>query len=139
MYIPRKNEAILPSRLVTRQGFPSTGVVSWRHIIAHHDRVVTSNSILVTIQQFFSRHVYSLGSSTDRLPSVGKRTPVEEMNTTIGIVVGVLLSVFVIAIIAFLYVYRESIRFKKGRRRRRHHHKSSSSKSSAEAPQAPAE
>lgn len=73
-----------------------------------------------------------------------KRTTSGEIDTTIGIVVGVLLGVFLIATCAFLYIYRGSIRTKK-RKRRGHHRKTSSSKGSkssdsggSAAPPAPA-
>jgi hypothetical protein len=58
--------------------------------------------------------------------TVYRRTP-QETDTTIGIVVGVILGVFLVAAIAFLYIYRNSIRVtKRGRR----HRKSGGSKSS---------
>lgn len=60
------------------------------------------------------------------------RTTAHQLDTTIGIVVGVLLGVFVIASIAFLYIYRGSIRLKK-RKRRHRHHRSSSSRGSKES------
>ncbi|KAK9777742.1 hypothetical protein AB5N19_04453 [Seiridium cardinale] len=62
-------------------------------------------------------------------PRPQKRTTSHDVDTTIGVVVGVLLAVFIIASCLFLYYYRGSIRVKK-RRRQRHHRKSSSSKSS---------
>lgn len=73
-----------------------------------------------------------------------KRATTEETDTTIGIVVGVVLGVFLVATIAFLYVYRNSIRLG-GRRRRRHRKSGSKSSKSSKssdggggAPAAPA-
>ncbi|KAI0016128.1 major facilitator superfamily domain-containing protein [Xylariomycetidae sp. FL0641] len=65
-------------------------------------------------------------------PALQKRNAADHLNTTIGIVVGVLVAVFVVATLAFLYVYGNSIRFKGRRHRRRRHHrrKSGSSKTS---------
>ncbi|KAI3401807.1 hypothetical protein diail_8185 [Diaporthe ilicicola] len=60
-----------------------------------------------------------------------KRDATSSTNTTIGIVVGVLLGVFITASILFLYRYRYTVRFHRSRRRRRHrHHQHHSSKSS---------
>ncbi|KAI0127353.1 hypothetical protein BJ170DRAFT_369806 [Xylariales sp. AK1849] len=66
-----------------------------------------------------------------RVPSTGsslqKRTTVQDTDTTIGIIVGVVLGVFLVATFAFLYIYRNSLRFTP---RKRHHRKSAGSKSS---------
>lgn len=46
--------------------------------------------------------------------------PLQRTNTSIGIAVGVVLGVFLIAVVVFLYRYPHALRF--GRRKRRHHH-----------------
>lgn len=53
-------------------------------------------------------------------------------NSTIVIVVGVLVGMFVLVSAAFLYRYRYSVRFHKRRRRRHRHHSSRGSKTSSE-------
>ncbi|KAK8108521.1 hypothetical protein PG984_014322 [Apiospora sp. TS-2023a] len=67
-----------------------------------------------------------------------KRTSAQDLDVTIGVVVGVLLGVFLLGTLAFCYVYRNSIRLKRKkkfqRQQRRHRsggsHGSKSSKSS---------
>ncbi|KAK8017276.1 hypothetical protein PG991_008352 [Apiospora marii] len=67
-----------------------------------------------------------------------KRTTSQDLDVTIGVVVGVLLGVFLLGTLAFCYVYRDSIRLKRKkkfqRQQRRHRsggsHGSKSSKSS---------
>ncbi|KAI3337580.1 hypothetical protein HD806DRAFT_43852 [Xylariaceae sp. AK1471] len=63
------------------------------------------------------------------ISSLRKRSGGSSPNTTIGVVVGILLTAFIIGVGCFLYFYRRSIRFK-DRRRRRRHRKATSSKSS---------
>jgi transposase len=83
------------------------------------------------IHELIRRSGIWMASMVNKASQVRKRTASQDMDTTIGIVVGVLVGVFIVASIAFLHIYRGSIRVK--RRKRRHHHrhsKSSSSKSS---------
>ncbi|KAH7308000.1 hypothetical protein B0I35DRAFT_515843 [Stachybotrys elegans] len=56
-------------------------------------------------------------------------------DSRIGIAVGVILGLFLVALLVFLYTYRGSIKLR--RKRRRHRHKSSSSKSSKSSDDAP--
>ncbi|KAM3500381.1 hypothetical protein MY10362_006440 [Beauveria mimosiformis] len=51
--------------------------------------------------------------------------PLQNTNTSIGVIVGVVLTVFLAGVFAFLWVYRDTVRCSGGRKRRR----SSSSKS----------
>lgn len=53
----------------------------------------------------------------------------ENKNIQIGIALGVILGAFLIAAVAFLYIYRGSVKCTK-RKKRRGHHKSASSRSS---------
>ncbi|KAK8022101.1 7 transmembrane receptor (rhodopsin family) domain-containing protein [Apiospora rasikravindrae] len=72
------------------------------------------------------------------LSPLRKRETSQDLDNTIGVIVGVLVGVFVLGTLAFCYAYRNSIRFKrkqKFRRQRRRHtsggsHGSKSSKSS---------
>ncbi|KAI1328419.1 hypothetical protein F5Y16DRAFT_154542 [Xylariaceae sp. FL0255] len=88
---------------------------------------------------------YTLPSSTpssQNKPLLSKRGGGSSVSTTIGVVVGILLTVFVIGIGGFLYVYHKSIRVRYRRRRRRshhshHHHKTGSKSSKSSATSAP--
>ncbi|KAM3453161.1 hypothetical protein MY3296_003924 [Beauveria thailandica] len=51
--------------------------------------------------------------------------PLQNTNTSIGVIVGVVLAVFLAGVFAFLWVYRDTVRCSGGRKRRR----STSSKS----------
>lgn len=84
-------------------------------------------------------HVISSKSSLPRLTRWVdlRRRDTASTNTTIGIVVGVLLAVFIIASVVFLYRYRYSVRFHSKRRRRHRHHSSKGSKTSSEGLGAP--
>jgi hypothetical protein len=63
--------------------------------------------------------------------SLGKRSGTAGTNTTIGVVVGLLLTALVIGVGGFLYVYRRSIRFREYQPRRRHRrHRKATSDSS---------
>ncbi|KAK8076656.1 7 transmembrane receptor (rhodopsin family) domain-containing protein [Apiospora phragmitis] len=61
-----------------------------------------------------------------------KRTTSQDLDVTIGIVVGVLLGIFLLGTLAFCYVYRNSIRFKRKRKfqRQQRRHKSGGSRGS---------
>lgn len=79
-------------------------------------------------------HTSSHSSKTDpshRKPGLSllqKRTTSQDLDTTIGVVVGVLVGVFILGTLAFCLVYRNSIRLKRKKKFRRHHrHKSGSS------------
>lgn len=94
----------------------------WRHV----NLMSAWSSLLLTLSRRISAQAPSEARDGSR---VHRRTTSHDIDTTIGIVVGVLLGVFLIASCAFLYRYRGSIRVKK-RKRHHRHHKSSSSKSS---------
>lgn len=79
-----------------------------------------------------ARKLYYLGfnafsNTLDHASSLRKRAGADNVNTTIGVVVGVLLAAFLVGAFAFLYFYGKSIRFTK---RKRHRRKSSGSKGS---------
>ncbi|KAI1373028.1 hypothetical protein F4677DRAFT_235158 [Hypoxylon crocopeplum] len=99
-------------------------------IPAHELNIYHSSSFPVESISCWARRVFgrSLGAlpALNHTPSLRKRAA-DNVNTTIGVVVGILLAVFLVGAFAFLYVYRRSIRFKKRRHRRR---KSSGSKGS---------
>lgn len=52
-------------------------------------------------------------------PGLRKRDALESQNVTIGVVVGVFLAIFLVALFYFLYRYNASIRLKRKRRKRR--------------------
>ncbi|KAH8668477.1 hypothetical protein BX600DRAFT_510573 [Xylariales sp. PMI_506] len=127
MYIPQINDRLAP-------GLPPTALWSPG---AHRD----SESLLaLPVQEIAGTitapgsHVATRRSLTSTLSLLQKRMTQQQMDTTIGIVVGVLVGVFILASCGFLYVYRTSVRFRKQGRRKSHRHshghKSSSSKSS---------
>ncbi len=67
-------------------------------------------------------------SSTTTPPPPPPAQPSDNTNVTIGAVVGVVLGVFLIGIFAFLYTYRNSVRFSSKKKHKRR--KSAGSKSS---------
>ena len=66
-----------------------------------------------------------------------KRDTVQSLNTTIGVVVGVILGVFIIGLLAFCWWYRFSIRFTYRKKRHRKGSKASSKSSDGGAPPPP--
>jgi hypothetical protein len=80
-----------------------------------------------SIRQMWHTHITSASG-------VKRRAATSSSNdTTIGIVVGVLLGVFFVGLFIFLYVYRKSVRFaSKKRRRRKGTGSSKSSKASSD-------
>ncbi|KAI2613203.1 uncharacterized protein GGS25DRAFT_518883 [Hypoxylon fragiforme] len=85
-------------------------------------------SISSTICRLFGRGLGAVSTTLDHTSSnLQKRAP--SVNTTIGVAVGILLTVFLVGLFWFLYMYRGSIRITQKRHRRR---KSSGSKNSKE-------
>ncbi|KGQ04789.1 hypothetical protein BB8028_0001g02100 [Beauveria bassiana] len=56
--------------------------------------------------------------------------PLQNTNTSIGVIVGVVLAVFLAGVFAFLWVYRDAVRCSGGGRKRRRSSSSKSTKSS---------
>lgn len=81
--------------------------------------------------------ISSLSHLAARWTELRRRDTTSSTNTTIGIVVGVLLGVFIISSIVFLYRYRYTVRFHSKRRRHHRHHSSKGSKTSSEGAGAP--
>ena len=60
-----------------------------------------------------------------------RRDGMQSQNVTIGVVIGVALALFIVAVIFFLYRYRFSVRFTNKKKRRHHSGSSKSSHTSA--------
>ncbi|ETS83882.1 hypothetical protein PFICI_05758 [Pestalotiopsis fici W106-1] len=104
---------------------------SYNQVTSHaNPQQSDSNETWQLIQHELGRLLHAWTASIlDSGSGLRKRTTAHQLDTTIGIVVGVLLGVFVLASIAFLYIYRGSIRIKK-RKRHHRHRKSSGSRGS---------
>lgn len=83
--------------------------------------------ILSSARQLYSFGFDAFSNTLNHTPSLQKRAGADNVNTTIGVVVGVLLAAFIVGAFVFLYFYGKSIRFTK---RKRHRRKSSGSKGS---------
>ncbi|RKU47082.1 hypothetical protein DL546_009223 [Coniochaeta pulveracea] len=81
----------------------------------------------------------AIGNNRESNSILWKRDTLQSTNTTIGVVVGVLLAVFLVGAIYFCFRYRRSIRLSK-RKKHRHHRSGGSSKGSnaSQASDAPA-
>ncbi|XXH04362.1 hypothetical protein Hte_010776 [Hypoxylon texense] len=123
MYIPRT------SNLEPDFGLAPTAGPTSAHGLTR-DRIFpfSVESISFLARWTFSRGRHACSTALDRAASsLRKRTSPDSVNTTIGVVVGVLLAVFLVGFFAFLYFYGKSIRVTRRRHRRR---KSSGSKGS---------
>ncbi|KAI2609186.1 hypothetical protein GGR54DRAFT_387989 [Hypoxylon sp. NC1633] len=127
MYIPTTN---YPSRIFPLAQATSLGAdqATAHGITNYGNSRLSVESISCSAHQLFSRSLSALSTALDHTSSlVRKRASGDNVNTTIGVVVGILLAAFLIGLFAFLHVYRKSIRFTK---KRRHRRKSSGSKGS---------
>ncbi|KAI1409493.1 hypothetical protein F5Y13DRAFT_91176 [Hypoxylon sp. FL1857] len=124
MYIPQTNHPNPDSSLApaTRLG---AGLTFTHEFATYHNGPFPIESILVLLRRLFTRSLAAFSDTLDHPTGLGKRSG--NINTTIGVVVGVLLAAFVIGFFAFVYVYGRSIRFAK---KRHHRRKSSASKGS---------
>ncbi|KAI4868427.1 hypothetical protein F4820DRAFT_125237 [Hypoxylon rubiginosum] len=126
MYIPQANYpdpdfALAPTAGVGR------GPTSARELTRYHTFPFSIESVSFLARWTFNRGLDACSTALDRASSLRKRTSANSVNTTIGVVVGVLLAVFLVGAFAFLYFYGRSIRVTRKRHRRR---KSSGSKGS---------
>lgn len=129
MYIPQVHS---PQPEQPRSSQLSQCILYPRHAIVHRCWSVadTKNGLSTALRNAATKASKLSVPVFSRSTVLWKRTTSQDLDTTIGIVVGVLLGVFLIASVAFLYIYRGSIRMKRRRRHRHRHHKSTSSKSS---------
>lgn len=125
MYIPQTQNPSPDLESSPARGF-GAGPGSLHHFVGGTDLSHVTESPWLLVQQLVLR-VLNAFAATDarRQATIRKRSP--ESDVTIGIVVGVLLGIFLVATCGFLWVYRFSVRFTS---RRHHKRKSSSSKSS---------
>ncbi|KAH8780924.1 hypothetical protein F5883DRAFT_637805 [Diaporthe sp. PMI_573] len=105
-----------------------------------HSRPLTSSALSPAARAASAPDTISPKSSLSHLTrwvDLRRRDTTSSTNTTIGIVVGVLLGLFIIASIVFLYRYRYTVHFHSKRRRHHRHHSSKGSKTSSEGAGAP--
>ncbi|KAI0834498.1 hypothetical protein F5Y06DRAFT_155860 [Hypoxylon sp. FL0890] len=126
MYIPRTNHPNPdPSQApATRLG--AAGLTFAHELATYHNLPFPIKSISVLLRRLLTRSLNGFSTTLEHSTSLGKRSGIS-INTTIGVVVGILLAAFVIGFFAFVYVYGRSIHFAK---KKRHRRKSSGSKGS---------
>ncbi|KAI1134863.1 hypothetical protein F5Y05DRAFT_193437 [Hypoxylon sp. FL0543] len=133
MYIPQTNHPNPDSSLAPATGV-GEGLTSAHELVTDHNLPSAIESISIVLGRLVTRSLNTFSTTLDRSTRLGKRSG-SSVNTTIGVVVGILLAAFVIGFFTFIYFYGRSIRFAK---RRRHRRKSSGSKGSKNSEAAPA-
>ncbi|KAI2470505.1 hypothetical protein F4781DRAFT_175137 [Annulohypoxylon bovei var. microspora] len=125
MYIPQTNhpnpDSLAPA---TRLG---AGLPSAQEFATYHNSPFPIESVSSTARRHFTRSLGALSTTLDHITRLRKRSGANSVNTTIGVVVGILLAVFLLGFFGFLYFYGRSLRFK---RRKHHRRKSAGSKNS---------
>lgn len=126
MYIPQTNPLNPDSSLAPaiRLG---PGLTS-AHELSIHDNLPLLKSVSSQARRLLAHGLGIIPTVHDHASNLQKRSGAS-VNTTIGVVVGILLAVFLVGFFAFLYFYGRSIRFT---RKRRHRRKSSGSKGNSE-------
>ncbi|KAI1393164.1 uncharacterized protein F4822DRAFT_2253 [Hypoxylon trugodes] len=123
MYIPQTNHHD-PNPLASTTTLRD-GLTCAHDFIRCHNSLLSIESIPLLVRRLFTDSLSLFSATLDPTSRLGKRSGAD-INTTIGVVVGVLLAVFLIGAGVFLYFYGRSIRFTKKRHR---HRKSSASRS----------
>ncbi|KAI1773634.1 hypothetical protein F4818DRAFT_96572 [Hypoxylon cercidicola] len=126
MYIPQTNHLHPDFALAPTAGVGS-GLTSAHELTRHRTSPFSIESISFLARWTLGRGLSVCSTALDRASGLRKRTSAASVNTTIGVVVGVLLAVFLVGAFAFLYFYGRSIRVTRKKHRRR---KSSGSKGS---------
>ncbi|KAI1456696.1 hypothetical protein F4805DRAFT_217081 [Annulohypoxylon moriforme] len=134
MYLPQTNHPNSDSSLApaTRLG---VGLPASREFATNHNPPFPTESVSHTARRLFARSLGALSTTLERITRLRKRAGENSVNTTIGVVVGILLAVFLLGFFGFFYFYGRSLRAKRRKHRRR---KSAGSKNSKEAPGAAA-
>ncbi|KAI1465103.1 uncharacterized protein F4812DRAFT_461948 [Daldinia caldariorum] len=124
MYIPQTNSLHPDSPLASasRLEFDLKSVYEF----IRHRNLPLPNSASSGAHRILTRTFGALPAAYEHASSLRKRSGAS-VNTTIGVVVGILLAVFLIGFFTFVYFYGKSARFS---RKRRHRRKSSGSKNS---------
>ncbi|KAI5860605.1 hypothetical protein GGS23DRAFT_231597 [Durotheca rogersii] len=86
-------------------------------LTTHLDIPFTAESISILVRRTFSRSLDASSIVLARAADLHRRSA--DVNTTIGVVVGILLAVFLAAAGSFMYFYGRSIRTGRRRNRRR--------------------
>ncbi|KAI1401112.1 hypothetical protein F4819DRAFT_339134 [Hypoxylon fuscum] len=126
MYIPQTSSLDPGSTLAPA---PRLGevLVSADESTRYHNAPFPVELVLFLASWLFARGLDAFSVALDHASSLRKRSDADNVNTTIGVVVGILLAVFAAGFLAFFYFYGKSMRFTKKKHRRR---KSSGSKTS---------
>ncbi|KAI1444960.1 hypothetical protein F5Y02DRAFT_418516 [Annulohypoxylon stygium] len=126
MYIPQTNHPNPDSSLApaTRLGVE---LPSAQQFATYHNPPFHLESVSLTARRLYTRSLAALSTTFDHVTRLGKRAGGNSVNTTIGVVVGILLAVFLLGFFGFIYFYGRSLRAKRRKHRRR---KSSASKAS---------
>ncbi|KAI0880772.1 uncharacterized protein GGS22DRAFT_79998 [Annulohypoxylon maeteangense] len=132
MYIPQTNHPNPDSSLApaTRLG---VGLPSAQEFATHHNSPFPVESVSNTAHQLFTRSLGALSTTLEHLTRLRKRAGSNSVNTTIGVVVGILLAVFLLGFFGFFYFYGRSLRAKQRKHRRRKSAASKNSKNSESA------
>ncbi|KAI0156703.1 hypothetical protein GGR52DRAFT_197723 [Hypoxylon sp. FL1284] len=126
MYIPQTNPLRPDFALASASG-AEDGPLPALESPRHHTFLPIFEAISSVARRTFGRGLGAYSTALDRASGLRKRASADNVNTTIGAVVGVLLAVFLLGFFAFLYFYGRSIRIKRKKHRR---HRSSGSRGS---------
>ncbi|KAH9984685.1 hypothetical protein F4779DRAFT_326565 [Xylariaceae sp. FL0662B] len=126
MYIPLANHHDPDSLLALTGGV--TESQKWSYEFPYPKYAFSTDSAISSLCRVFARGLHAFTATLDHAQSPQKRDEADNINVTIGAVVGVLLAIFIAGAIAFLYVYGKSIRLRRRKKRRRR--KSAGSKNS---------
>ncbi|KAI1759174.1 hypothetical protein GGR53DRAFT_167229 [Hypoxylon sp. FL1150] len=127
MYIPQTNRLLSDFALAPTAGVGDVLTTSAYELARYHTFHFSVESVSSLARWTFGRSLSACSTALDHASSLRKRTSANSVNTTIGVVVGVLLAVFLVGFFSFLYFYGRSIRVVRRKHRRR---KSSGSKGS---------
>ncbi|KAI0105589.1 hypothetical protein F4776DRAFT_472035 [Hypoxylon sp. NC0597] len=132
MYLPQTNHPNPDTSLAPATRF-GAGLTFAHEVATYHRPPFSIESISVLVHRLSSHNLNTFATTLGHSTRLGKRAG-GNINTTIGVVVGVLLAAFVIGFFAFIYVYGRSISFAKKRHHRRKSSGSRNSKNSEATP-----
>ncbi|KAI6087234.1 hypothetical protein F4821DRAFT_116260 [Hypoxylon rubiginosum] len=126
MYIPQTSHLLSDFAPAPTAGVGGT-LTSAYELTRYRNFHFSVESVSFLARWTFDRGLNACSTALDHASNLRKRSSADSVNTTIGVVVGVLLAVFLVGFFAFLYFYGRSIRVVRRKHRRR---KSSGSKGS---------
>ncbi|KAI1206605.1 uncharacterized protein F4807DRAFT_226840 [Annulohypoxylon truncatum] len=136
MYIPQTNHPNPDSSLAPATSL-GVGLPFTREFATYHNTPFPVESASLTARRLFTRSLGALSTTLEHVTRLRKRAGQTSVNTTIGVVVGILLAVFLLGFFGFLYFYGRSFRAKRRKHRRRKSAASKNSKNSEGAGAAP--